>query len=285
MSRETQRRARAALSERLASLIGEEALHPDGVHARRLADALVPTLSGDDVAWVRRELARGAKGDLRPTRADAVPAHGAWSSAALVASAFAPWRGAPAELTVAGTAGFTDVRLEERLHIPHGGGTPNLDVALPGGDGAFTGVESKLTEHLAPRRTKAWARAYRRPAMAKELSGGWADVFAALLEGRWTPRFLDAAQLVKHALSLQAHAADGPVRLVLVFWEPLDGDDVPEVVAHREEVAELLDRLGGGAVPQLRAQTYGELLADWADVRPDHVDALRRRYDVATGDA
>ncbi|WP_354699003.1 hypothetical protein DSM112329_04704 [Paraconexibacter sp. AEG42_29] len=280
-----QRRARTALSARMASLLPPDALHADGEHAVDLADALVPTLTAADVAWVHGELARGAKGELRPTRAGAVPAHAAWSSTALVAGAFASWRTDPGALRVAGLGGFTDVRLEERLLIPHGGGTPNLDVALPG-PGTFTGVEAKLTEHLAPQPARAWAKAYRRPAMASELRDGWAAVFAALLEGRWTPRFLNAAQLVKHALSLQAAAADGTAtQLVLLYWEPTDGDDLPEVVTHREEVAELLDRLGDDGAPRLHARTYAQLLDDWEPLRPQHVAALRQRTEVAAGPA
>jgi hypothetical protein len=210
--------------------------------------------------------------------------HGASSSTGLVAAAFAPWRTDPGSLRIAGLGGFEAVRLEERLLIPHGGGTPNLDVALPLADGGFAGVEAKLTEHLASRTPRPWPRAYRRPAMAAALAGGWAEVFADLLEGRWVPRHLDAPQLVRHALSLQATAASRPTYLVLLFWEPLDGDGVPEVVAHRDEVAELLDRLGPGASPQLRALSWAELWDTWARTRPDHVAALRRRYAVCVGD-
>lgn len=277
-----QRRAREALSSRLASLVDASAMHEDGVHTCDLRDALVPTLTAAEVAWVHGELARGAKGELRPTRAGAVLAHGAWTSTTLAGSAFAPWRRDPRTLSVAGLDGFDDVRLEERLLIPHGGGTPNLDVALTGGD-VFAGVESKLTEHLAPRPRRPWATAYRRPAMLAALDGGWADVFAALLEGRWAPRFLGAAQLVKHALSLQAVARDTGAHLVLLYWEPQDGDRHGEVLAHREEVAELVERLGGDAVPAFRAQTYAELLTAWEPARPDHVAALRARYDVGVG--
>jgi hypothetical protein len=198
-----QRRARAALARRLAELAGADALHPGGEHALRFADALVPTLTPADVAWAHAQLAARAKGELRPARSGAVQAHAAWSSTALVCSAFAHWRARPSALRVAGMGGFDALRLEERLVIPHGGGTPNLDVALAGG-GRFVGIESKLTEHLAPVRARPWPPAYRRPAMLAALDDAWAGVFADLLEGRWAPRFLDAGQLVRHALSLRA---------------------------------------------------------------------------------
>jgi hypothetical protein len=271
------RRARAALAARLREQVPADALHAGGEHALRFADALVPTLSAADVAWAHAHLRRGAKGELRPARSGAVSAHAAWSSTALVCSAFAPWHADPGALRVGPLGGFTDVRLEERLHIPHGGGTPNLDVALPA-PGGFTGIESKLTEHLAPLRARAWPPAYRRPAMAAALAGGWAEVFADLLDGRWAPRYLDVAQLVRHALSLQR--TDGDAHLVLLFWEPQDGGALPEVAEHRAEVAELLARLGDDARPRLHALSYAELLDAWAPVRPDHVAALRARYEV-----
>lgn len=240
----------------------------------------MPSLGAEDVAWAHAQLTLRAKGELRPTRAGAVPAHAAWSSTALVCSAFAGWRAEPAALRIAGLGGFEEVRLEERLHIPHGGGTPNLDVALPTPDG-LVGVESKLTEHLAPRPARAWPPAYRRPAMASVLDGGWADVFAELLEGSWSPRFLDVGQLVRHALSLRRPDEDS--QLVLLFWEPADGGSLPEVHAHREEVAELLARLGDDASPRLHAVAYAALFDAWAEVRPGHVAALRARYEVAAG--
>lgn len=275
------RRAQAALAEQLRATLDADALHNEGGHTLTFADALVPTLSADDVAWGHAQLARGAKGELRATRAGAVPVHAAWSSTALVCSAFAPWRTLPADLVVAGLDGFTDVRLEERLHIPHGGGTPNLDVALPTPAG-LAGVESKLTEHLDPRRARPWAAPYHRPAMAAELDGGWRDVFAALLDGDWVPRHLDAGQLVRHALSLTA-VAGGPHDLVLLYWEPADGDDLPDVRTHRDEVAELLFRLGEGPSPRLHAQPYAALLDGWQAARPQHVAALRARYEIAVG--
>lgn len=273
------RLARTALAERMRALLPAAAVHPGGEHAARFSGALVPTVDPADVAWAHAELARGAKGELRPTRAGAVPAHAAWSSTALVASAFAPWRRDPGALRIGELAAFTAVRLEERLHIPHGGGTPNLDVGLPGPEG-FVGVESKLTEHLAPRTVRPWRDAYRRPAMAAELGGGWADVFAALLEDRWRPRYVDAGQLVRHALSLRPREQDA-THLVLLFWEPADAEHHPETRAHRDEIAELEERLGAGAVPRLHALSYRDVFDAWEPVRPEHVAALRARYDVA----
>ena len=266
-----QTRACAALAARLRELVPAERLHENGTHTLELADAFVPTLAEEDVAWSHAELAARAKGELRTSGAGTVQAHAAWSSTALVASAFAPWRTRPDALLLAGLGPFTALRLEERLHIPHGGGTPNLDVALDGPDG-LVGIESKLTEHLAPSRPRAWKDAYRRPAMAAALAGGWATTFRDLLDGRWVPRHLDAGQLVRHALSLRRAG-----HLVLLHWEPENADEHPEIATHRAEVAELTKRVGDAA-PHLHVLTIEDLLGGWEPHAPEHVAALRARY-------
>jgi hypothetical protein len=70
---------------------------------------------------------------------------------------------------------------------------------------------------------------------------------------------------------------------VLLYWEPTDAYVAPELRKHREEIAELLDRLGPDASPRLHAQSYAELLDAWGPVRPAHVAALRARYEVPVG--
>ncbi len=136
-------------------------------------------------------------------------------------------------------------------------------------------MEAKLTEHLAATRPRPWKDAYRRPAMAEELDPGWRATFAGLLaDDERAPRHLDAGQLVRHALSLR-----GEGELVYLHWEPADAEEHPEVLAHRAELARLLERVGD-ARPALRAVTWSALLAGWSDERPAHVAALRDRYDV-----
>jgi len=165
-------RAREALAARLRELLPADALHPAGTHALRFADALVPTLGPGDVSWAHAQLAARARGELRPTRAGAIPAHAAWSSTALVCSALAPWRGAPQRLALADLGPFDEIRLEERLMIPHGGGTPNLDAALAGGS-ALVGVEpSSPSTWRLPRPAGGAPRTTGRPWPPSSRAGG-----------------------------------------------------------------------------------------------------------------
>ncbi len=119
--------------------------------------------------------------------------------------------------------------------------------------------------------------------MAELLGGGWAEVFAASRTGRWQPKHLSIEQLVKHALALASRCADHERHLAYVWWEPTNASEIPELVSHRREVAELQHRLGD-ASPRLHALTYAEIFAEWERIDvpwiANHVVQLRDRYAV-----
>ena len=84
---------------------------------------------------------------------------------------------------------------------------------------------------------------------------------------------------MRHALSLRRAG-----NLVLLYWEPANAEDHPEVLAHRREVAELIDRVGD-ARPRLHAFSWSQVFEAWAADVPEHVAALRARYEVPVGGA
>ena len=129
----------------------------------------------------------------------------------------------------------------------------------------------------------AWRAPYPRPEMETMLDGGWKAVFRASVDGTWQPAHLGLEQLVKHVLALAGQAADER-HLVYVFWEPLNAEEHPEVMAHRAEVAKLADRVSD-ASPRLHVLTYRMLLDEWSAVTgpdwvADHVAQLRARYEL-----
>ncbi len=220
---------------------------------------------------------------MRPTSSGKRPAHAPYSSATLAANAFGGWLGHETELTIAGLADFTTgISLEHKLKIAHGGGEANLDCALSSPE-ALVGIESKLTEYLAPHEPVSWRMPYQHPEMARLLDDGWRSVFEASLSRTWRPVHLGVEQLVKHALALNSHASGRATHLVYVFWEPTNGSEHPEVRQHRTEVAELATKVAG-AQPSFHPVTYEELFAEWTAIRPDadwrteHIAQLRDRY-------
>jgi hypothetical protein len=209
----------------------------------------------------------------------------------LAFNAFGAWLGFEPKLVVDGVIGFTQsLRIEARQRIFRGGRAPNLDCLLSGPK-VVAGIESKLTEPLAPHWPARWSEAYGRATCRALLKGGWRETLDAARSGTYCPAYLDASQLVKHALGLSRQHPDRELHLVYVYWEPDDGDQFDEVWAHRNEVAELLKRVGD-ASPRLHALSHAELWAQWDTLNdvewlPHHVSALRRRYAfplIAEGD-
>ena len=289
MTAETQRAAQTALAQRLQTLLPAEVSDRlvGGTHTRRFADNLLPGFSSERVRLLRRQLAGGAGGELTPTASGKRRAHAPYSSAALAVNALGGWVGVEHELQVAGLGGFeSSISLEHKLKIAHGGGEANLDCVLTTA-AMLVGIESKLTETLAPHEPVEWKPPYHTREMAALLKDGWRQVFSASLGREWTPRYLGLEQLLKHALALNSHASGRTTHLVYVYWEPLNGDDIAEVGEHRSELAELESRVTD-ASPSLRALSYDQLFAEWMNIRPeaswrtDHVEQLRARYSDIT---
>jgi hypothetical protein len=282
---EAQQAAQAALAQRLRTLLPTELgeRFVDGTHTRRFADNLLPSFSSERVRLLSRQLTRGAGRELTPTASGKRRAHAPYSSAALAVNALGGWVGAEHELSVAGLGGFeSSISLEHKLKIGHGGGEANLDCVLTT-PAMLVGIESKLTETLAPHDPVEWKPPYHTPEMAGVLQGGWRQVFRASLNREWTPRHLGLEQLLKHALALNSHATGRTTHLIYLYWEPLSGDDLPEVRRHRSELAELAARVMD-ARPCFRASSYDQLFAEWMSIRPEaswrteHVKQLRARY-------
>jgi hypothetical protein len=100
-----------------------------------------------------------------------------------------------------------------------------------------------------------------------------------------TYRWLDAAQLVKHAFGVAYTFADRPVTLLYLFWEPTNPDSYPIFAEHRAEINRFAASIAGGN-PEFIAISYPELWRTWdACAQPDwlrtHVGRLRARYGVA----
>jgi hypothetical protein len=204
----------------------------------------------------------------------------AHSSSALVVNTFAPWRKNPSTLFLANATGFNALRFEAVFPTGLGGTPPHLDLFADGA--APVAVESKCLEYLTPK-TAAFSRSYDTIADARRDSP-WFGLIDLLRRDPGRYRYLDAAQLVKHALGLMRAPFIDDVTLLYLYWEPLNHADFAEFPSHREEIASLQTMLEG-AKPLLRSATYAEL---WEDLRTRsqeawlqaHVDRLQERYAI-----
>jgi hypothetical protein len=158
---------------------------------------------------------------------------------------------------------------------------PHLDAVALGSSG-LVAIESKCTEYLSPKVPK-FSERYKTDIQDERRSGSWfGEMLRLQAADEHTYRFLDVAQLIKHAFGLAKAKSKSPT-LVYLYWEPLDASLSPLFAAHRDEVKHFAERIAGG-IPSFESITYAELWEAWAATDNDgllsHVQSLRCRYEV-----
>jgi hypothetical protein len=175
----------------------------------------------------------------------------------------------------------SSVEVEYCARFPWSGGRhPWLD-AFVETEHRVIGIESKRYEPFRDQKTVAFSSAYSRPVWGKEMLP-WESMRDALKTGEECLRYLDGAQLVKHAFGLVTEAGRKQKRasLVYLFAEPLNlaGRPIPHSAReqHRVELARFTAKVSGAAVAFLSC-SYREWLSLWPDSvaeLQDHKKAL-----------
>lgn len=152
---------------------------------------------------------KGSGNELEDVEDRAAKMRAAHSSSALVVNVFDYWSGnANRVLRALGLpAGWQSVSFEAQFATGLDGGPANLDVCVERADGSLVGVESKFTEWLTP---KPSSKEYFKPKYFPADRGVWENVgllsaqrLAQDIHARAKHfRYLDAPQLLKHALGL-----------------------------------------------------------------------------------
>jgi hypothetical protein len=168
------------------------------------------------------------------------------SSSALAVNVFDYWSEQPDVVLAALELPTGAVSMKFEAQFPTGldGNPPNLDVAIRWADGTWLGIESKFTEWLTP---KAPGKELFRSKYFPDAGALWRDrglakcqeLAADLNSGRVAYRYLDAPQLLKHALGLAASAH--PFALLYIYY------DVPGTAgyAHRAEAEGFAEHIAG----------------------------------------
>jgi hypothetical protein len=244
---------------------------------RELADNLRTPLDDALLAEIRRG------SELTPGTARPARLYSLCSSAALVVNVFGWWRGRDQTplLAALGLDGPGGTRLELEAPLPTGvpGDPPTADVLLYRTDGRCVAIESKLTEWLVPRpsRQRAFKEKYFAQGQRVWEAAGLPRCQALaedLQAGRERMKYLNAPQLLKHALGL-AHNGLATSALVYLYYDR----PARESALHRAELDRILERLRGEIA--LHASTYQALfgaLAALPGLERDYVDYLARRY-------
>lgn len=207
----------------------------------------------------------------------------AHSSSALAVNTFARFKFKLAELSLPGGSGFVDLHFERKC--PHGLAgrrSPNLDVIADGPNGVVA-IESKCLEPMSAH-VAEFAPAYESEIKDQRRQSAWFREMLRLVKEPRTYRWLDAAQLVKHAFGLAYTFPNRPVTLLYIFWEPSNPNVYPFFAEHRAEVTRFAASIIGGG-PEFVAMSYPELWKLWGSHSepkwlPAHVGRLRARYGV-----
>jgi hypothetical protein len=206
------------------------------------------------------------------------------SSSALAANCFGPFKRRPEELYLAEANGFGSISFEHKcpVGLSQARTPPNLDLVAVG-PGSVVGVESKFLEHLG-RKTAKFADAYKDQINDARRDGPW---YAEMMRLRDDPkyyRYLDAAQLIKHAFGLANTFPGKSTTLIYLFWEPNNAKDLNTIQEHREEVKDFAHRISGG-FPSFEFLSYPELWDRWISLGSSfmvaHAGRLRERYCVS----
>ena len=199
------------------------------------------------------------------------------SSSALVCNVFDHWRRRPLAplLQACGIEGNrNDLWFEQKFPTGLGGTPPNLDVVLScDGKSPVTAIESKFTEPYSSGDHTGFSDSYFRDEElweGLEKCRGLAENFA-----RANFRYLDAAQLLKHALGLHRAFTAGGFEL-LYLWYDVPGSSAAETL--REEVERFSQAVSTEV--RFRSLTYQELFGRLAPVvgETDYAAYLGSRY-------
>lgn len=245
-----------------------------------------PFLSGVPEDLVRAALDKAGGNELKSGKFESPE-----SSAALAANTFGWFIRRPAELPPFPSLPDVDwpadaVQVERQMRFPwRGGRHPWLDASVETATHVI-GVESKRFEpfrdvktvHLPPAYdggTRGWG----------ENMAPFASMRDALRSGAQRFRYLDGAQLVKHAFGLVTEGGRLGKRPVLVYLyaEPSRRGSTPispqAIELHRAEIARFAAAVSGAEV-RFAACAYGEWLREWTGDAAAHAQALRVEFGI-----
>lgn len=211
-----------------------------------------------------------------------------YSSSALVVNCFAPFRRRINELALPISGDFHELQFEKKCPTGFSGKPPHLDVLLSG-EAEIVAIEAKLIEHIRDYKCANFSNVYLNP-VPNEYNRGFSDEMRALMKTPKKYKYLDAAQLIKHAFGLaNTYKGEKQITLLYIYWQPED-PDCPEYAhhfrMHREETETFKEQVSESKM-NFHAISYPELWDMWSKNNQmkkswlsKHVSELKERYSI-----
>lgn len=230
----------------------------------------------------RQAFEKGSGSELLDTHARPAKMRALHSSSALAVNVFDNWvgrNGAPLQAALALSSEVFSISFEEQFSTGLDGNPPNLDVAILLADGHLIGIESKFSEWLVP---KPPTKESFRPKYFSEDVGVWESLglpnsqrlAVDIARGQEIFRYLDAPQLLKHALGLATQLGSNFSLFYIYFdWPGKESD------THYRELDRFACRVGSEL--NFNAQSYQDLvraLTRIEGIDSDYLTYLQARY-------
>jgi hypothetical protein len=208
----------------------------------------------------------------------------AHSSSALAVNNFAPFKHHLNDLKFPGIGDFDTLQFERKC--PHGlvgRRSPNLDVFAQG-PSDIVAIESKFLEYLSPHIAE-FSPAYMAEILDGRRESPWFGEMLRLIGKPTCYRWLNAAQLVKHAFGILHTFPERKGTLLYLFWEPSDAASNPFFAEHRAEIGRFKEAVSGSNL-KFEALSYPELWSFWLEQKPpawlgEHIGRVKNRYSVS----
>ena len=227
------------------------------------------------------ELRAGGGGELEPRNGNEPKFQAVHSSAALTVNCFAPFKRYLPDLSLLHHTNFKVFCFEARCRTGLGGMPPHLDVLLRNEE-VTIGIQTKLTQLFDTHEAK-FSSSYttnRNPRWCNI----WYQQMQHLQRHNKYYKYLDAAQLVKHAFGMRNTFPNHQTKLLYLYWQPTNTNQPHEFIDHQNEIKDFANQVNGGT-PSFHFMSYLELWNDWDNSNTpnwlkNHIKNLRERYQI-----
>jgi hypothetical protein len=202
-----------------------------------------------------------------------------YSSSALAVNFFGFFKKNLDQFSLLNESGFTRAQFEKKLYTGLGGTPPNLDFYLESTN-SIIGIESKFLEPLSPKRP-SFSNSYSELFLEK-LDSGLPSLVRHYRETT-TSTSLDTSQLIKHSMGLLNNKGSRSAKLVYVYWEPLNADQIPVYQKHQRELEDFSERMKDLSGLSFHSYSYNDLYNMYRSnvLFAQHLENFNERYFIA----